>query len=66
MEEQEFQNTIKDILEMLDIFEEIEGIPIEIKNISTFDDVGLLTKNKGLVIKLTNGSEFQLTIVKSK
>jgi len=43
-----------------------DGECIEIKEVQTFDFAGLLTKNKGLVVKLKDGSEFQLTIVKSK
>lgn len=34
--------------------------------IRTFQQEGVLTYNKGLVIKLPNGSEFQLTIVQSR
>ena len=34
--------------------------------IHTFQQEGVLTYNKGLVIKLPNGSEFQLTIVQSR
>ena len=34
--------------------------------IHTFQQAGVLTYNKGLVIRLPNGSEFQLTIVQSR
>lgn len=34
--------------------------------IRTYDGVGMLTMNKGLVIGLSDGSEFQVTVVKSK
>ncbi len=37
-----------------------------IETIQTFEDKMLLTGNKGLVIKTQDGSEFQVTIVKSK
>jgi hypothetical protein len=37
-----------------------------IKSVRSFDDVGMLTKNKGLVVNLKDGTEFQLTIVVSK
>ena len=37
-----------------------------ISQVRSFDDEGMLTNNKGLVVKLENGSEFQLTIVKRK
>lgn len=34
--------------------------------VETFHDAGLLTRDNGLVLTLTDGSEFQITIVKSK
>ena len=37
-----------------------------IKNIDTFKNAGVMTDNKGLVIKFNSGKEFQLTIVQSK
>lgn len=35
-------------------------------DISTFEEEGIISGNKGLCIRFENGSEFQLTIVKSK
>lgn len=32
----------------------------------TFEEAGLLTRNRGLVVRTPDGSEFQLTIVKSE
>jgi len=37
-----------------------------IKNIRTFQSVGLMTSNKGLVVRMDDGSEFQLSVVRSK
>ena len=37
-----------------------------VKNIKTFEETMVLTSNKGLVIKLKDGSEFQVTVVKSR
>ena len=34
-------------------------------NVTTFRDAGVLTMNRGLVLHLPNGQEFQLTIVDS-
>jgi len=68
--EQEVQSTLKDLLEIagydpdfednfaMDEFKEVE--------VSTFFEAGILTNNKGLVLKLRNGKEFQLTIIQSK
>lgn len=35
-------------------------------DVSTYDDAGILTYDKGLVIQLPDGSEYQLTIVRSR
>ena len=37
-----------------------------IDSIRTFEDVGIMTTNKGLVIRMKDLSEFQMTIVQSK
>ena len=34
--------------------------------IRTFEEAGIMTYNKGLVIELPDGTEFQLTIVRSR
>ena len=38
----------------------------ECSEINTFEQEGLLSYNKGLVIRLPNGSKFQLIIVQSR
>jgi len=54
----------------LDDLEEVEGalcgaeIPA-VSGVSTFQEAGVLTRNKGLVVRLQNGAEFQITIVQS-
>ncbi len=45
-----------------DLAEHVEGI----RQIATYDDVGMLTRDKGLVIETRDGAEFQLTIVQSR
>jgi hypothetical protein len=32
----------------------------------TFDSVGMMTRNEGLVVRMKDGSEFQVTVVKSR
>ena len=32
----------------------------------SFESVGMLTRNEGLVIRMKDGSEFQVTVVKSR
>lgn len=38
----------------------------DIQDVRSFADDQVLTNNKGLTVRLADGSEFQLTIVKSK
>jgi len=42
-----------------------EMIVEEVDNIRTFEEAAIMTDNTGLVIKLADGSEFQVTIVRS-
>jgi hypothetical protein len=55
------------------LFEDAEGRDMlwdltesKLMNISTFAQHGLLTGNKGVVLVFADGSEFQLSIVKSR
>jgi hypothetical protein len=67
MDELEFQEFLENLLTEGDqLIAEQNGEEENIKRVSTFRDRGLLTGNNGLVVKMNNGSEFQLTIVKSK
>lgn len=38
----------------------------DVQDVRSFADDQVLTNNKGLTVKLADGSEFQLTIVKSR
>jgi hypothetical protein len=38
----------------------------EIIRVRTFEEAGVLTTNNGLVIRTSDGSEFQITIVQSR
>ena len=42
------------------------GIGWENARVSTFEEAGVMTYNKGLVIRLPNGTEFQVAIVQSR
>jgi hypothetical protein len=45
---------------------DIECFLILRMQVQTFDNAGIMTYNKGLVITLPDGSEFQVTIVQSR
>jgi hypothetical protein len=74
MNEIEFQNALIDLLENVQYKEESCGDPPEelevfddsIKHVASFHDDEIMTNNKGLVVRFYEGSEFQITIVKSR
>lgn len=45
----------------LDAYEEFEGA-----RINSFENTGLLTRDKGVLVRLNNGAEFQVTIICSQ
>ena len=64
------QDKLRDLLEaaLLDRDEDARGYAeyVEgIRRVSTYAEVGMLTRDKGLVIGYDDGSEYQLTIVES-
>jgi hypothetical protein len=56
----EFESHLREVLETAADVEDIG-----IANITTFRERWLLTNDPGLVIEMEDGTEFQLTIVKS-
>lgn len=76
MTEQRFQDCLYILLQSISVnnFADEDGDTLwpiltaadNISHVSSFADEGMLTNNKGVVVKLKDGSEFQLTIVKSK
>lgn len=63
MTEKEFEFELG---EFLTIADQMDDMPTLISDYRTFDESGYLTNNKGLVVTTTDGSEFELTIVKRK
>lgn len=66
MNEELFESELEDILNMLDIFSEVEENAVFVDRVESFKEAGILTTNKGLVVKLSDKSEFQLIIAKTK
>lgn len=66
MTEQRFQDCLYILMEAVSFgnHDDWDGEPI--RQVRSFADLDVMTDNKGLVIKLANGSEFQLTIVKTR
>jgi len=69
----ELQDALKTLLEELsymdaDDFDQFD-VPrelAEIERISTFDEAGVLTRDRGVVVQTSDGAEFQVTIVQSR
>ncbi len=51
------------LMEVFDFASSEDGM---IKTIDTFEDLGMMTTNSGIVLKMRDNSEFQLQIIKSK
>jgi len=73
MDEHELQDSLQTLLDeiacMDDKAREDAGLGNgleDIKRVRTYGEVGMLTKNAGLVITTADGSEFQVTIVQSR
>lgn len=66
-EEFETQETKLESL-LRDIMEEAinEGSALDITRVRSYNETGLMTQNRGLVLRMSDGSEYQLTIVKSR
>ncbi len=43
-----------------------DGNGVRVTDVETFEEAALLTRDIGLVIRTSDGSEFQVTIVKSR
>ena len=59
MNEIEFETMLYELLQ------DGEAAP-EIARVQTFEEAGLLTSNRGVVVRTANGSTFQITIVQSR
>lgn len=60
MEEYELEGDLESLISDDEYFENI------IKSFQTFTQCGMLTNNKGFLIKTNDGSEFQINIIKTK
>jgi hypothetical protein len=72
VDEREMETALNDLFAELileaDCDEYPEDLPDELRGVEmvrTFDEAGILTYNKGLVLRMKDGSEFQITVVRS-
>jgi len=59
MNENEFETMLYELLQ-------VEEAAPEIARVQTFEEAGLLTNNRGVVVHTADGSTFQICIVKSR
>ncbi len=57
------QNGLRDLIEDNPNYDEILW---ENMQVSTFEEAGVMTYDKGLIIRLPDGTEYQLTIIQSR
>jgi hypothetical protein len=76
MDEQTFEDALVELFQAFDFMDDedrqevrdslgVETLP-DVAAVETFNGAGVLTMNKGLVLRMADGSEFQLTIVRSR
>lgn len=66
MEDWEMQDALIGLIQdeaMSDYFTQGGG---DVRSVETFKDAEVLTNNAGIVLRLMDGSEFQITIVRSR
>jgi hypothetical protein len=63
MNERKFQDWLAEAC--MDYSEEAENDETTVRRVATYADAGILTMNKGLVVKMKDGAEFQVCIVQS-
>ncbi len=73
MNEKELQDALKTLLREIALMDEDKaadvGVPavlVNLRRVRTYEEEGVLTNNAGLVITTADGSELQVTIVKSR
>jgi hypothetical protein len=69
MNEREMERTLLELFEDIASDEELQTSldhpGMANAQVKTFEDAGLLTRDRGIVLSLEDGSEFQITIVQS-
>lgn len=65
--DQTIQDALYDIFENMTFPDEDDHIVIQdLDQVGTFEEKGVLTNNKGIVLRLQDGREFQISIVQSR
>ena len=57
---------LRSLLEQNEDDDDVKTLLSEVKSVKTFKEAGVLSGNRGLVLTLANGSQFQVTVVQSR
>jgi hypothetical protein len=52
--------------ELIETMAEAIAEQTEVRMVMTYEEAGMLTNDTGLVVRTNDGSEFQITVVKSR
>lgn len=68
MTEEDLETTLLEQFENGEGFEFMndDEVTVTVNDVQTFRQAGVLTNNKGLVLTMSDGTEFQLTLVQSR
>jgi hypothetical protein len=72
MTEEDLETTLHDLFDMFNgdepgfEFMNDDEVTVTVNDVQTFRQAGVLTNNKGLVLLMSDGTEFQLTLVRSR
>ena len=62
MDETDFQSWLEEALTEIDSEELMAGFDVYVKRVRTYASAALLTRDLGLVVTMSDGSQFQLTV----
>ena len=65
MNEERFETVLATLIDSNADFDNDDEDAV-VAEVATYGDAGILTMNRGLVVRMVDGSEFQLTIVRSR
>ena len=63
MNEIDFETMLYELLH--ELLQDGEAAP-EIRRVQTFEEAGVLTNNRGLVVRTEDGREFQVSIIQNR
>ena len=66
MDEKEMQEALMRLIGDEALADYFDGGDVDVRSIESFEAEGVLTNNAGFVLRLMDGSEFQITVVRSR